>query len=204
MREGLRLPSEADLARQFGCSRMTVRQAMAVLAAEGLVERRQGLGTFTSRPKALRRFWTVLFFTEEMCAHGVEVQSRLLGIRREAPSRATRQALALPEGEAVYRIRRLRLVAGHPVPITSRCIPARACPGLDKLDLESDSLYRIVEAHYGYRFTRCERSYRLVHARGVEARLLQVSSGTAVLLVEGVAFVDAGLPLDACYEVYRE
>ncbi|MDR7430106.1 MAG: GntR family transcriptional regulator [Armatimonadota bacterium] len=202
--EGARLPSEGELARRFGCSRMTVRQAIAALAAEGLVQRRHGVGTFASRPRALRRFWTVLSFTEEMRAHGVEVQNRLLSVRRERPSEAVRRALALAPGELVYRIRRLRLVAGHPVAYHVSCIPVRICPGLDGLDLASDSLYRLVEEHYGYRFTRCERVYRPVRATAPEARLLEVPPGTPLLLVEGVAFVDAGLPADACYEVYRE
>jgi GntR family transcriptional regulator len=202
--EGARLPPEAELAREFGCSRMTVRAALAALAAEGLVQRRQGVGTFATRPRALRRFWTVLSFTEEMRAHGVEVENRLLSVRREQPSEPVRAALNLPRGEAVYRVRRLRLVAGHPVAYHVSCVPARLCPGLDRLDLESDSLYRLVEQRYGYRFTRCDRTYRPVHAKAWEARLLQVPVGTPVLLVEGVAFVEAEVPLDACYEVYRE
>ena len=202
--EGSRLPPETELARRFGCSRMTLRNAMAALAAEGLVERRQGVGTFAARPKALRRFWTVLSFTEEMRAHGVEVQNQLLGVRRERPSEAVRSALRLPAGERVYRIRRLRLVAGHPVAYHVSCIPVRACPDLDGLDLEADSLYRLLENRYGYRFTRCERVYRPIPAGPLEARLLRIPEGTPVLLVEGVSFVGAGLPVDACYEVYRE
>lgn len=202
--EGARLPSEAELARLFGCSRMTVRAALAALAAEGLVQRRHGLGTFTSRPRALRRFWTVLSFTEEMRAHGVEVENRLLSVRREPPSESVRAALALSRGEPVYRVRRLRLVAGHPVAYHVSCVPVRLCPDLDRLDLESDSLYRLVENRYGYRFTRCDRTYRPVRAKAGEARLLEVPAGTPVLRVEGVAYVEAGVPLDACYEVYRE
>jgi len=202
--EGGRLPSEAELAREFGCSRMTVRAALAALAAAGLVQRRHGLGTFTSRPRALRRFWTVLSFTEEMRAHGVEVQNRLLSVRREQPSESVRAALALPPGEPVYRVRRLRLVAGHPVAYHVSSLPVRLCPDLDRLDLESDSLYRLVEDRYGYRFTRCDRTYRPVRAKSAEARLLEVPVGTPVLLVEGVAFVEAGVAVDACYEMYRE
>ncbi|GBD30937.1 HTH-type transcriptional repressor YvoA [bacterium HR32] len=202
--EGARLPSELELARQFGCSRMTVRAAVAALATEGLVQRRHGLGTFASKPKALRRFWTVLSFTEEMRAHGVEVQNQLLSVRREQPPEAVRAALRLPPREPVYRVRRLRLVAGHPVAYHVSHVPVSRCPDLDRLDLESDSLYRLMEERYGLQFTRCDRTYRPVRARAAEARLLQIPSGTPVLLVEGVAFVNDGLPVDACYEVYRE
>jgi GntR family transcriptional regulator len=202
--EGARLPSELELARQFGCSRMTVRAAVAALATEGLVERRHGLGTFATRPKALRRFWTVLSFTEEMRAHGVEVENRLVGVRREPPQDTVRKALRLPPGEPVYRVRRLRLVAGHPVAYHVSHVPVSLCPDLDRLDLESDSLYRLMEDRYGFQFTRCDRTYRPVRARGVETRLLQIPRGTPVLLVEGVTFVNGELPVDACSEVYRE
>jgi len=202
--EGHRLPSEQALMAQFGVSKMTVRQAVAELVKEGFLRRDHGRGTFVTRPRALRRFWTVLSFTEEMRSRGLEVENRLLGVRRVVPRQPIRRALRLRSAERVLQIRRLRLVHGQPIAYNVSHVPLERCPGLQRLDLEADSLYLVMQRQYGFRFTRCERSYRAGTPAPSEARLLGIAPGAPVLIVEGTAFVDDDVPVDYCYEVYRE
>ncbi len=202
--EGARFPSEQELVLRLGVSKMTVRQAIAGLVGDGLLRRDHGRGTFVTRPRALRRFWTVLSFTEEMRSRGLEVQNRLLGARRVVPPGPVRKALRLGPGERVLQIRRIRAVHGQPVAYNVSNVPLSRCPDLDRCDLEEDSLYVIIQSRYGYRFTRGDRTYRAARPGRAEAALLGVAPGDPVLVVEGTTFVDGDVPIDYCYEVYRE
>ncbi|MDR7465242.1 MAG: GntR family transcriptional regulator [Armatimonadota bacterium] len=205
--EGSRLPSEQELVARFGVSKMTVRQAIAELVKEGFVRRDHGRGTFVTRPRALRRFWTVLSFTEEMRSRGFEVENRLLGVRSVRPAEHIRHALRLRRSDRVLQIRRVRLVYGEPIAYNVSHIPMCRCPDLnrlDRLDLESDSLYLIISRRYGLRFTRCDRTYRPGTPSPSEARLLGITPRAPVLIVEGTSFVEGDVPVDYCYEVYRE
>lgn len=205
--EGSKLPSEQELVARFGVSKMTVRQAVAELVKEGFLRRDHGRGTFVTRPRALRRFWTILSFTEEMRSRGLEVENRLLGIRRVRPPEPIRRALRLRPDERVLQVRRLRLAHGQPIAYNVSHVPLRRCPGLDRmgrLDLEADSLYLVIQRRYGLRFTRCDRSYRAGTPAPSEARLLGIAARAPVLIVEGTSFVEGDVPIDYCYEVYRE
>lgn len=205
--EGRRLPSEQELAAQAGVSRMTVRHAVAELVREGFLRRDHGRGTFVTRPRALRRFWTVLSFTEEMRSRGLDVENRLLSIRRVVPPEPIRRALHLRRGELVLQIRRLRLAHGQPIAYNVSNVPLSRCPGLDRIgrrDLEADSLYLLIQRRFGLRFTRCDRSYRAGTPTAHEARVLGITARAPVLIVEGTSYVDRDLPVDYCYEVYRE
>ncbi len=203
-REGAKLPSEQELGATLGVSKMTVRQAIAELVREGFLRRDRGKGTFVTRPRALRRFWNVISFTEEMRSRGLEVQNTLLSSGRIRPPAAIRDALGLPAGERVLRVRRLRAVYAHPIAYNVSYVPLSRCPDLDRLDLEEDSLYTIIQDHYGYQFTRSVRSFRAATAGAAEARLLRIPLGAPVLVVEGTTFVDDDVPIDYCHEVYCE
>jgi GntR family transcriptional regulator len=202
--EGTRLPSEQTLVATVGCSKMTVRQAIAELVREGVVRRDHGRGTFVAAPRAHRRFWTMISFTEEMRSRGVEVENRLLEVRRVRPSATVRAALRLRADEPVLRIRRIRAIHGRPIAYHVSHIPLARCPDLAKADLEADSLYRIVERRYGYRFVRSDRTFRTGTPKPLEARLLGISVLDPVLITEGTTYVDDDVPIDWCHEVYRE
>lgn len=202
--EGTQLPSEQALVTQLGVSKMTVRQAIAGLVAEGVLRRDHGRGTFVTTPRGLRRFWTVISFTEEMRSRGLEVQNRLLDARRVVPPLTVKTALRMRVGEQVLRIRRIRAVHGRPIAYHVSYIPLARCPDLEEADLEADSLYHIIRRRYGYRFTRGDRSFRTGTPTPAEARLLEITTRDPVLIAEGTTYVDGGVPIDYCHEVYRE
>src|SRR5919206_3918858 len=92
------LPSEAELCERFSVSRMTVRQALAELTNDGLVERRRCQGTFVTHRPVHRRPGVFLSFTEEMNRRGVQATSRLLAARLDDPRRAEVEDLGLAPG----------------------------------------------------------------------------------------------------------
>jgi GntR family transcriptional regulator len=112
---GARIDSEPQLARRFGVSRFTVTRAIEILVRDGVLTRRQGLGTFLAPPR-LRRAPTYLrSFTEAMAAEGRTATHRLLDFA--LVETAAGLSLAYPKGTPLLRLERLRLVDGAPLAV---------------------------------------------------------------------------------------
>lgn len=120
---GDRLPSEAELCEQFGVSRMTARQAMQVVAGDGLIERRRGAGTFVRTPPVPRDLGSPLSFTGSMRARGMTASSQTLRWSEVEPNEDERVELSLRRGEASYVLERLRLADGTPMAIERVVMP---------------------------------------------------------------------------------
>lgn len=120
---GDRLPSEAELCEQFGVSRMTARQAVQLVAADGLVERRRGAGTFVREAPIPRDLGSPLSFTGSMRARGMKASSRTLEWGEVDPSTDELTALGLAPDEEAYVLERLRLADGKPMAIERVVMP---------------------------------------------------------------------------------
>ena len=113
---GSPIPSERDLAEQHGLSRMTVRQAINALVADGRLERRLGRGTFVAQPKMDVQI-RLVGFTEDMRRRGMTASSRTLSFERIHASSALAGHLEVESGEPVVRLVRLRYADGIPMAI---------------------------------------------------------------------------------------
>ncbi len=146
-----RLPAEPELARQLGVSRATLRHAISVLQDEGLVNRRQGSGTYVVRRGAeLRNNLNMNFgVTDLIEAAGWKPETRNLHIETAAATTAVAGKLGLPPRTPVVVISRTRTADGRPVARTTDYIPAHALTalGVQPEDLlRHGSLYRGLEA----------------------------------------------------------
>lgn len=179
---GDRLPSDAELCERFGVSRMTARQAVQMLVAEGLVVRRRGAGTFVSSRKVPRRLGSPLSFTESMRNRGMSASSRLLKRTEIEPSEADRRALQLEEGESAYLLERLRLADAIPMAIERAVMPVDLVESL-RMDIEEGSLHLAFEdVGRVPRHALAQVTARQATKR--ERELLQLGPGAAVLLCE--------------------
>ncbi len=136
---GARLPTEEELINTYGLSRGTVRKAIEQLAAEGLVYTAQGSGTYVTaaHPSAV----PFRFFD---CLPGADAVYRVV-VREVIPaSMSVAERLALPLGEPVIHIRRLRVVGGEIVGHSERYLPRSLCPGLLAEDLSQPSIHEIL------------------------------------------------------------
>jgi GntR family transcriptional regulator len=111
---GTPAPSERELVQHFGVARMTVRQALDALVAEGLLERVPGRGTFVAR-KGDDLDRRLLSYTEEMRRRNLTPSSRTLLARMEAAGPGVARALEIEEGDKVVHWQRLRLADGTPM-----------------------------------------------------------------------------------------
>ena len=181
------LPSEAELCERFSVSRMTVRQALAELTTEGLVERRRGQGTFVANRPVHRRPGLFLSFTEEMERRGAQASSRLLSAALDNPRPQEVTDLGLADEESVVRIVRVRLADGVPVALEDAALIDELAPVLDA-DLER-SCTRAQGARSGAVARGRHDTARL--ARSSEVGLLDLPPHAA-LLVERVLFDQHG------------
>ena len=143
-RPGDRLPSDAELCERFGVSRMTARQAVQLLANEGLLVRRRGEGTFVAARAVPRLLGSPLSFTENMRRRGLRADSRLLEAGWVDPTREERAALGLAPGVRAVLVERLRLADGRPMAI-ERAVVTPACAGVLDDDLAHGSLHAAFE-----------------------------------------------------------
>lgn len=200
---GLPIPSETSLAQQFHTSRMTVRQAVDLLVGQGILHRRQGVGTFVAAPKARQDLAALRGFSEEMRCRGLEVSNRVVLRRLEAPKPAVAQQLRLRATEKVVAIQRVRLVDGVPLALETAYLPADRFAALLEEDLQQHSLFDILEQRFGCRIAAAEHAIEPVNADAPSSRLLQIKPGTALIKMEGCSFDADGQPVEYVQGLYR-
>jgi GntR family transcriptional regulator len=192
-RRGEQIPTEADLCTFYGASRVTIREAIARLASDGLLIRRRGLGTFVSEPGIVAGAHGLTSFTQEMAELGLEVGGRVLHVAIESCSPTLAPRLQISEGADVITIKRLRLGDGTPLGIQTAHLPAARFPGLELLDLSGRSLYATLAEQYGTTPVEAEETFEVVSIRGEDARLLEVRPGACGFHVERLTFDSSGV-----------
>ena len=190
LRPGERLPSDSDLCREFGVSRMTARNAMQRLADDGLVQRIPGRGTFVAEPPAHRFADRLMAFSHEMERQGRVPSSRLLDREIRPASDGEASALSLRRGEPVVVVRRLRLADSLPIAIEAAALVRRTADIVMAADLERGSLHEAL-ARAGLQLRRGKATITAEGATPEDARLLGVVAGEP-LLVERRVIADVG------------
>jgi len=193
---GTLLPSEARLAQQFGVSRMTLRNALAALAAAGLIERRHGHGTLVAEQRFERDAQRRFVLSEELAAHGLRPGSHVLSLRQGRARPDERAALRLGSRAPVIRIERQRFADEVLIGYQQTVIPASFCPGLTAQQLEGASLNRLVLERYALRATKAELTIDAVQADERLASLLGIDPRSALLRVVRTAYLPDGRPLE--------
>jgi GntR family transcriptional regulator len=185
---GEQIPTEKALCAFYGASRVTIRQAIGNLVAEGLLVREAGRGTFVRAMRITAGARGLTSFSDEIAGLGLRAGSKVLrSVIEPCPANAA-DRLRLHEGAPVVAITRLRLGDGSPVGIQTALLPADRFPGLEQVDLSERSLYQTLAEQYGVRPGEAEETFYVAPIRGDDARLLEVRSGSCGFRVERVTF----------------
>lgn len=200
--EGL-LPSENEMVKSFGVSRITVRQALNDLQKEGLLFKIHGKGTFVTRAKAVQSLMRVEGFGEAMSGAGHETFSRVLGHRvmRAGASMAAR--LRLAEGAEVMEIRRQRFLDRNPISLDVTYVPVDIGKRLVKEDLVRRDVFQILDNDYGYPLECAELKIDAMSADASLAQILAIEEGAAVMRIERLTYTTHERPIDFEYLYYR-
>jgi len=195
---GATLPAERDLAAEYGLSRMTIRKAIAELAEDGLLSRKQGAGTTVTR-RIEQNFSRISSFSEEMAARGQVASSSWILRAQGIVTPAEAMQLNLSPGAPVMRFHRVRIADGAPMAIEFSTVPAYC---LDDVHEVSESLYAAL-ARTDHRPVRALQRLRAVPFTAAQARLLHVDAGTPGLLIERCGFLRDGRPVEYTQSWYR-
>lgn len=203
--DGTALPAERELAGTLGVSRVTVRQALALLAQQGLLTRRHGSGTFVHAPapeRASRPLGLLTGFSDDIRSRGQTPGARVLGFECAHPTPREVMTLALSPTDTVYRVRRLRTADGEPLAIEESTLPAPVMGPLSEDDVTDRSLYGLLAAR-GLSPVRAVRHLRAVNAEPELARWLGVPPGAALIATERVSWTADGKPIEHARAHYR-
>jgi len=196
------LPSERTLSETLKISRMTARQALVQLEAEGLAYRVIRRGWFVAPPRLHYNLSRSVSFRENVVALGETPGTRLLSSEKQTATKPIRDRLRMAPGEHVYSLRRLRLFGPRPAMIETLHLPAYKYPGLLELDLES-GLDETLEHHYGLRPRRGHISLRLGTLTATDAETLETPEGRPGLFVTRTILDHEGEPIECDEETWR-
>ncbi len=197
-RPGEAIPSEIDLATRYKVSQGTVRKAIDALAADNLVVRRQGKGTFVATHTEERS--SLFRFLRIRRNDGGEVApvSRLLDVKRAKAGTDAARLLLLKAGEPVFVLRRVLDYESVPVVLDEITLPATLFRGLTKAryDAYRGSMYSFFEAEFGVRMLKAQEKLRAVIADAQSAGILGVKAGDPLLAVERVTLTYGDRPVE--------
>lgn len=197
------LPGEHRLCEQYGISRTVVRQALAQLEHEGIVERVKGKGTFIAHPKTSESLvHSLVGLYEDVESRGGHVHSDVLRHTTEPADGEIADALEIPVGTPVVVLERLRHVDGEPWSLSTTWMPEPVGAVTLDADLEEASLYALL-AENGIRATRGVRSAEATVASPEQARLLGVAAGAALLRLRSVSRGDDDAPIEYFVAYHR-
>src|SRR5512138_2625583 len=182
LKRGEQLPSEKELAGRFKVSRMTVRESIEDLVDEGLLYRRHGVGTFVAYPHLERDHTRLTSFFDKAESDGVKVED----------------ALDIPAGSHVIRVKTLRYADGQPITVHDAHIPHKLFPDLVNENLEVQHLWSLFEKS-GYRVRRAVQKLEAREASKDVAHLMKIKEGAPVLFKERTVYADDGTPVEFTY-----
>ncbi len=192
------IPSETVLAQRYGVSQGTVRKAIDALAADNLVVRRQGKGTFvathTEEKASLFRFLRI----RRNDGQDEQPESRLLDVRRGKASAEMARLIDLAPGDPVVLLRRVLEYSGEPVVFDEITLPAALFRGLTKVraDAYHGSMYSFFETQFGVRMLKAQERIRAIAADAASARILKVRPGEPLLSVDRIAYTYGDRPVE--------
>jgi GntR family transcriptional regulator len=174
---GQRLDNQRQLAQSFGVTLMTLRQALDVLAREGLITRRHGLGTFVAPPPVDYDILQFRTLAGDLSAVGEDVATRFLRSRFGRADRRVAQELGLTEGARMFVLERLRLVDGQPLSFQVSHLPAAIGEEAAKADLTVTPLRHVLSFKLGIEITAARETVSAETLPARAARELGCAAG---------------------------
>ncbi|HEY8048570.1 MAG TPA: GntR family transcriptional regulator [Ramlibacter sp.] len=204
---GESIPSEMELAARYRVSQGTVRKAIDELAAENLVVRRQGKGTFVATHAEQHVQYRFLRLAPDSGDSGSEgpAHRMVLDCKRVRASADIARALQLRTGDAVMQVRRVLAFGEVPTILEDLWLPGVPFKGLtaEQMTNYAGPTYAMFELEFGVRMVRAAEKIRAVAADAQQAQLLRVDRGSPLLSVERIAFTYNDTPMELRRGHYR-
>jgi len=203
MAPGDALPSEEAFAREYGVSRITIRQALSSLEKDGLIVRKRGKGTFISKK---RIFFNPFKFTgslEDLTCIGIKTSTKVIDFRLTRVPESVMDRLRLPRGIEVVRIERLRLAEGYPYCYILNYLPLDIGQKIQPDALTVKPLLKILKDDLGIYLAEAVQTFEATIADTQVAPLLEIRVGEPLLKIERTAFDANQKPIEHVSILYR-
>jgi GntR family transcriptional regulator len=191
---GAELPSERELAERYGLARMTVRNEIERLAAQGLVYRLQGRATFVAAQRVAQA-QSLSSFTEDMVARGLTAGSIVRSSETLDADGVLAAQLELAPGDRVFHLERVRTGDGRPMALEHAFLPMRRLPGIEDVDFTATSLFDVLGERFGVSLREAHQRVVAVTIGPDEAALLDVAEGDAGLRFHSLGRDSDGRPV---------
>ena len=200
-----KLPSELKLSGLFRVNRNTVRQAISDLVSKGLIQKRNGVGSFViarSGPPVKYTLQNISSFTDDMIRMGITPKTKL--IRQsviEAPAGVS-EKLMLGKEKWVILTERLRLGNNIPLVIERSYLPYNEYKAILKMRL-TGSLYHLLTKKFHVDLHRSIQTFRAMALTGKDAKLLGLSSGAPGIFLESIIYDSKNIPVEVLHAFHR-
>lgn len=184
--------SERELAKIDGVSLMTARQALVGLERDGIVERRQGAGTFVAAPKI--HFNKLMSYTEIMSSRGLAPRSRVLFADVVQGEEEVAARLSLPASSLILKIKRMRLIDEEPFALETCYLSAAEFSPLSSAILPRSSLFSILERDFDVELAYADEEVDISEADADLASLLQLQKGAPVMRIRQLIYSTKNKP----------
>lgn len=202
-RDGEILPTELELAKQYGVSRPTIRQATQQLVEEGYLEKRRRRGTMVKASRIKHTFTSqIASFDDEMLANDRMPRTNVIMLKRMVPPAEVAGGLGLEEAEEAFKLVRLRFADEVPHEFSETYIPCSAYPNLDQEDFTKRRLYDVMR-DYGDPVVSAHRTLRVVTSDPVSSKLLELSEGSPLVVLQSVGHNEQGEPREYTTATYQ-
>ena len=201
LERGQKLPSEDELATQYGVSRMTVRQGISELIDEGLLYRRHGVGTFVTLPHIERDHSRLTNFFENSNLQGINTKVSILDLEVIPSTAMIAEPLMLVARDLVIHIKTLREADDVLVTLHDSYLPHRLFPELIQEDIHTIDVQHLWTEfeRYGYPVKRAVQKLEARLADPELANVMQTNVGAPILFKERTVFAEDGTPVEFTY-----
>ncbi len=183
-------------------SRNTAQKAIEILVHEGMVVRVQGKGSFVTHPKVAYGLQRLISFSEETLDKGLKPSSKVISLKKEHPSLMISNNLRISEDDWIYKLERLRMADEQPIAYQISNVPEKLCPGIDRFDFTTQSLYGVIEKNYNFVLSWQEHIIKPIAASEKVSKLLGNPPQTPLLLTDSVTYLENGTPIESSQNIY--
>lgn len=199
---GETIPTEVELAKQYKVSRPTVRQAIHTLVNQGLLERKQKIGTIVKKSKFSQDMTHVIeSFDDEMMKKGLKTSSKVLLFKTVKATEEIANNLQIKEGDLVHKLVRLRYIDQNPIFLITSYIPYNKTPNLSDYNFAYSGLYKTLE-QLGYPVNRSKRKMEVMNAGETESDLLEINVNDAIFYIHINGYSN-NIPIEYSISKYR-
>jgi GntR family transcriptional regulator len=200
----LKVPAETELANMYGVSRVTVRQSLERLAAAGLVKREHGRGTtLMPRPDVGLDLSLFRSVTDQLREAGHKGKVKMLQRGLKQVPADVGEALQLKPRDKAVLLKRLVLANEIPLSINTSWFPANLVPGMQKVQLEDNSVWAYLAEHYGITVSSTRNTLEIMESGVAEAEMLQVDYGTPLIKLTTCFYDKADRPVEHSVSIWR-